>query len=59
MGPDDEKRLRALLFQKRQLPEPTWNLFARTTKRTSRAMKAEEKPVIKADDKTSKSREKR
>ena len=51
MGPDEEKKLRQLLLQKRQLPEPDWNLFARTTKRFSRAAKKEEKPIIKLDGK--------
>ena len=37
MGPDEEKRLRQLLFKKRQLPEPDWNLFNRATKQFSRA----------------------
>ena len=36
MGPDEEKRLRQLLSMKQQLPEPDWNLFARTSKRFSR-----------------------
>ncbi len=36
MSPDEEKKLRQLLIQKRQLPEPNWNLIARATKRQSR-----------------------
>lgn len=36
MNPEEEKQLRALLFKKRQLPEPVWNLFARATKRMSK-----------------------
>jgi len=35
MGPDEDKKLRQLLLMKRKLPEPAWNLFARTTKRFS------------------------
>lgn len=37
MGPDEEKQLRQVLRMAHQLPEPDWNLFARTTKRFSRA----------------------
>lgn len=36
MGPDEEKRLRQLLFKSHQLPEPDWNLFTRATKRFSK-----------------------
>ena len=37
MGPDEDKKLRQLLRMSKQLPEPDWNLFARTTKRFSSA----------------------
>ena len=37
MGPDEEKKVRQLLRLSHQLPEPEWNLLARTTKRWSRA----------------------
>ncbi len=59
MGPDEQKQLQQLLFTKRQLPEPAWNLFSRTTKRFSRGMKQEEKPIVKPDGKTTKDRKKR
>ena len=49
MGPDDEKRIRQLLVQKRKLPEPAWNLFARATKRFSQL--AERQPSIEAQAK--------
>ena len=59
MGPDEEKRLRQILFKKQQLPEPAWNLFNRTTRRFSRAIEQQEKPVSIIDDKTSKRYKKR
>lgn len=37
MDPDTEKMLRQLLRKSHQLPEPNWNLLARTTTRFSRA----------------------
>lgn len=58
MGPDEEKRLRQLMRKSQQLPEPTWNLLARTTKRFSRTLKQEEKPVMKLDGKATKDRKK-
>lgn len=59
MGPDEEKQLQQLLFKKRQLPEPSWNLFKRTSKRFSRALQSEEKPKLKPDGKADKDRKKR
>ena len=38
MGPDDEKKLRQLMLQKRQLPQPNWDLLRRVTKRKSKAV---------------------
>jgi len=35
--PEDDTQLRHLVRKAHQLPEPTWNLFARTTKQFSRA----------------------
>lgn len=58
MGPDEEKRLRQLMRKSQQLPEPTWNLLARTTKRFSRTLKQEEKPILKLDGKATKDRKK-
>lgn len=34
-NPDEDKKLRQLLLMKRKLPEPSWNLFARASKRWS------------------------
>ncbi len=68
---EDEKQLRQLLRKARQLPEPDWNLFSRTTKRWSklrparlaletqqREMKPKRKPIKKVDDKVTQSSEK-
>lgn len=49
MGPDEEKQLRQLLSKKQQLPEPTWNLLARTTKRFSRLAEIDRKRIVKKD----------
>jgi len=35
MSPDEEKRIRQLLLMKRKLPQPDWDLFARTSRRWS------------------------
>lgn len=37
MSTEDDKALRQAVRKAIQLPEPTWNLLARTTKRWSRA----------------------
>jgi hypothetical protein len=37
MSTEDEKQLRQVLRMAHQLPEPDWNLLARTSKRFSRA----------------------
>lgn len=59
MGPDEEKQLRQLLRKSQQLPEPSWNLFARATKRFSRAIQLEEKTKAIPDGKVTKDRKKR
>ena len=40
MTTEDDKQLRQLLRSSQQLPEPDWNLFARTSKRWSRVRQA-------------------
>ena len=37
MSPEQEAQLRHLIRKSQQMPEPSWNLFQRTTKRFSRA----------------------
>lgn len=49
MSPDEEKQLRQLLRKSHQLPEPTWNLIARTTKRFSRLAEIDRKQIVKKD----------
>ena len=45
MGPDDEKRLRQLLFKKRQLPQPEWDLLSRVSKRWGRMAPIQPEPI--------------
>ena len=47
MTTEDDARLRQLMRMSHELPEPSWNLFARTTKRFSRA-KAPTVPITEA-----------
>ena len=68
-SPEDMAQLRQVVRKAHQLPEPDWNLFARTTKRWSRAaelipsmiaqQKSQEKESKKEkkDDKASQRRE--
>jgi hypothetical protein len=57
MSPEEKAQLRQLMRKSTQLPEPSWNLFARTTRRFSRAkppVPQKEKPIVKKDDKATK-----
>lgn len=54
MSPEEKAQLRQLMRKSTQLPEPSWNLFKRVSKRFSRA----KQPVAPVDDKASKGRKK-
>lgn len=61
MSPEQEAQLRQLLRMSHKLPEPSWNLFNRTSRRFSRFAETEPKRItkVKVDDKVTKRDKKR